>query len=93
MKRVFMMAACAAAVVGLSACSMTGPVAATSNPIGSKVGTASGSIFLGVFAFGADFSIRTASKNGGITKVATVDLKASNVLGLVQTFECIVTGD
>lgn len=93
MRKLVMLTASAAVVIGLSACSMTGPVAATSNPIGSKVGTASGSVFLHFLAFGADFSIRTAAKNGGITKVATVDLKRSDVLGLLQTYECIVTGD
>lgn len=93
MMKVFAIAACAVALVGLSACSITVPVAATSNPIGSKVGTASGTVFLQVLAFGVDASIRTAAKNGGITKVSTVDLKKSDILGLVQTYECIVTGD
>lgn len=77
----------------LSSCSLTLPVAATGNPTGSKVGSASATGFLGVLFFGGDASIRTAAKNGGISKISTVDLKHTNVLGLVSTFECIVTGE
>ena len=77
----------------LTSCSLTKPVSASSNPIGSKVGQASGTCFLGVLCFGADASIQTAAKNGGITKVSTVDLKTSNILNLVITYTCIVTGE
>jgi TRL-like protein family len=77
----------------LSSCSLTLPVAATGNAVGSKVGTASATGFLSVLFFGGDASIRTAAKNGGISKISTVDLKQTNVLGLVSTFECIVTGE
>ena len=86
---------CAAliAVTVLSSCSLTKPVSASGSAIGSKVGQASGTCFLGVLCFGADASIQTAAKNGGITKVSTVDLKTSNVLGIVVTYTCIVTGE
>lgn len=77
----------------LSSCSLTMPAAATSNPIGSKVGTAKATGFLGVLFFDADASIRTAAKNGGITKVSTVDVKMSNILGLIVSYETIVTGE
>jgi hypothetical protein len=77
----------------LSSCSLTLPVAATSNPIGSKIGTAKATGFLGVLFFDQDASIQTAAKNGGITKVATVDIKQGNILGIVVTYETIVTGD
>ncbi len=76
-----------------ASCAITLPVDATSNPIGSKVGTATATGFLGIFFFNADASIRTAAKNGGITKVATVDMKQTNVLGIIYTFETIVTGE
>ena len=79
--------------MGLGACSMTMPVNATSNPMGSKVGQSSGSVFLGFLAFGVDASIATAAKNGGITKISTVDLKRADILGLVTTYTCIVTGE
>jgi uncharacterized protein YdbL (DUF1318 family) len=77
----------------LSSCSLTMPAAATSNPIGSKVGTATATGFLGILFFNADASIRTAAKNGGITKVSTVDVKMSNILGIIITYETIVTGE
>ncbi len=77
----------------LSSCSITLPLAATSNPVGSKVGTAKGTLYLGVFAFDEDASIKTAAKNGGITKISTVDVKYGNILGLIITYETIVTGE
>jgi len=79
-------------IFALSSCSITLPVTATSNPIGEKVGTATAVGFLGVFFFDADASIRTAAKNGGITKISTVDIKSSNYFGLIVTYETIVTG-
>ncbi len=76
----------------LSACSLTLPVTATSNPVGDKVGKAKGTGFLGVLFFNADASIQTAAKNGGIKEISTVDLNQSNVLNLIVSYECIVTG-
>lgn len=76
-----------------ASCAMTGPVAISSNPIGTKTGQATGTCFLGGLCFGADASITTAAKNGGITKIATVDQKRTNILGLVQTYTTIVTGE
>jgi hypothetical protein len=66
---------------------------APATSVGSKVGTSKGMVFLHVLAFGADASIRTAAKNGGITKISTVDIKYSDVLGIVQSYETIVTGE
>ncbi len=77
----------------LSSCSLTKPVSASSNTIGSKVGKATGTCFLGYLCFGADASIQSAAKNGGITKVSTVDLKTNNLLGIIVTYTCIVTGE
>jgi len=93
MSKIKVAAAAFLAVGSLSACSLTLPVNATSNSVGSKVGTASATGFLSVFWFGGDASIRTAAKNGGISKISTVDLKRTDVLGIVQTYECIVTGE
>ncbi|GAB5465020.1 MAG: hypothetical protein Kapaf2KO_04560 [Candidatus Kapaibacteriales bacterium] len=85
----------ALAIMGgiMASCSLTLPVAATSNTVGSKVGTASATGFLSVFFFNADASIRTAAKNAGITKISTVDIKMGNILGLIVTYETIVTGE
>ncbi|MBL7997681.1 MAG: TRL-like family protein [Candidatus Kapabacteria bacterium] len=93
MKRVFQLIAAGAVVVGLSSCSITVPVAATSNAVGSKVGESKGTGFLGWINLGVDASIRTAAKNGGITKISTVDFKRDDILGILQTYTCIVTGE
>jgi hypothetical protein len=77
----------------MASCSATAPSMLTQNPVGTKVGKSSGTVFLRVFAFGADWSLQTAAKNGGISKIATVDTKVTNVLGIVWTFETIVTGE
>ena len=87
------LAICASLILVLSSCSLTQPVSASSNPVGSKVGTATGTCFLGYLCFGADASIQSAAKNGGITKVSTVDLKTNNLLGIIVTYTCIVTGE
>ncbi|MCS6990000.1 MAG: TRL-like family protein [Chloroherpetonaceae bacterium] len=77
----------------LSACSITTPVAVSSNPVGPKVGKASGTVYLGILAFGVDVSIQKAAKNGGITKISTVDIQHDSILGLVDTYTVIVTGE
>lgn len=78
-----------------SSCSLTVPVAATSNPVGSKVGSAKTTRILGAFfPDGGDASIQTAARNGGITRISTVDFRTSIVfLSFVITHETIVTGE
>ena len=78
--------------LALTSCSITMPVTATSNSVGSKVGKSSATVVLG-FAFDEDASIRTAAKQGGISKISTVDIKVKNILGLVVTYETIITGE
>jgi hypothetical protein len=77
----------------MSSCSLTLPVNATSNPVGEKVGTAKAKGYLGVLFFDADASIKTAAENGGISKISTVDIKRTDMLGLIVTYETIVTGE
>lgn len=77
----------------LASCSLTVPVAATSNPVGSKVGKASGNCFLSILCFGVDASVATAAKNGGISKISTVDYTQKNILNLIITHETTVTGE
>ena len=81
-----------ALAVTMTSCSITLPVNATSNTVGSKVGKAKGTVVLG-FSFDEDASIRTAAKKAGITKISTVDIKYGNTLGIIRTFETIVTGE
>lgn len=96
----------AAAALTFSGCAMTvgtpatgfvftdakGPGGMTNNTIGTKTGTSTCRSILGLIAQG-DCSIETAAKNGGITKVATVDFKVNNILGLIASTEIIVTGE
>jgi len=93
MRKVKTIFALLAVVAMMSSCSLTLPVAATSNPVGTKVGEAKATGYLGVLFFDADASIRTAAKNGGITKISTVDIKQENVLNLIFTYTTIVTGE
>lgn len=80
------------AIVFATSCSITRPLAATSNPIGKKVGTAKANIIFGL-CFGGNHGIETAAKNGGITKISTVDVKTFNVLGVFISQKTIVTGE
>jgi len=77
----------------MTSCALTLPVNATSNAVGSKVGRATATGYLGMIFLDADASIRSAAKNGGITKISTVDLKQTSLLGLIVTYETIVTGE
>ncbi len=77
----------------VTSCALTMPVNATSNTVGGKVGTAKATGYLGVLFFDQDASIRTAAKNGGISKISTVDVKSTSILGLIVTYETIVTGE
>lgn len=92
MKKTLLFAVAGASLV-LSSCSITLPVAVSSNPIGTKMGTSSAAVFLGVLSFGGDASIQTAAKKAGITRVSTVDMKQSNVLFIFQQFTTMVTGE
>lgn len=92
MKKV-LLPALAGVALALSSCSITLPVAVSSNPIGTKMGTSSAAVFLGVLSFGGDASIQTAAKKAGITRVSTVDMKQSNILFIYQEFTTMVTGE
>ncbi|MFM7021136.1 MAG: TRL-like family protein [Aquirufa sp.] len=76
-----------------SSCSITMPIAASSNPVGQKRGQSTGTCYLGVLCFDVDASIQTAAKNAGITKISTVDLKTTNVLNIIITYTTVVTGE
>ena len=63
----------------------------TDNALGTKTGQACSTSILGIVTTG-DASVPTAAKNGGITKIGSVDNKFSQVLGLYATYCVIVTG-
>ena len=104
MKKVFMLVA-AVGCLGLSSCGITrAPVmggiytdvtsgtAVTSNSLATKVGKASASSILNVFATG-DASFQTAAKNGGIKRITHVDEHNKTILGIITTHEIIVYGE
>jgi len=82
MRKVKSILAFLAVAVMMSSCALTLPVNATSNAVGNKVGTAKATGYLGILFFNADASIRTAAKNGGITKISTVDIKQTSLLNV-----------
>jgi hypothetical protein len=82
-------------VLGIVLLSLTGcftfPFAATSNPVGSKMGEAKLTTIFSIPLPG-DAGIYAAAKNGGISKISTVDIKYSWwVIG--STITTIVSGD
>ena len=93
MKKLKLAAAFIAVGGFMASCSLTLPVNATSNAVGSKVGTAKATGYLGILFFDADASIQTAAKNGGISKISTVDIKTTSLLNIIVTHETIVTGE
>jgi hypothetical protein len=77
----------------LSACSLTTPITATSNQIGSKRGESQAVGIRGTFIwFKGDASVTTAAANGGIHTVSTIDRKEERFLFFV-IITTIVTGE
>ncbi len=88
----------------LSGCAVQSPIGAiftdisipklnpTSNSVGSKTGTAECVSYLSLVAMG-DCSVETAAANGGISKIATVDTKVNSILGIINNFTTVVTGE
>lgn len=84
-----------AAVVLMMALSCTTviPFAATSNPVGSKTGEAKVTLLFNIIPLGgSDAGIHTAAKEGGISKISTVDAKVFWWF-FGTTFTTVVTGD
>ena len=79
-------------VAFLSACSVSSPLLVTDNPVGQKVGESSYTMFLGFPPFNGDAGIASAAKNGGISKIATVDRKIKSGFLTVKVIT-IVTGE
>ena len=83
MKKIAFVLVCALAVMLLAACSTTYPFdAGATGMVGSKVGEASQS-FIGSYYMGAvagfplkgEGGVQMAAKNGGISKIGTVDIR------------------
>ena len=81
-----------AAAALLSSCTVSYPGWATNNATGSKTGVAERKVFLGILIGETDLSQTTAAKNGGITKIATVDYSVTGGI-FSKTYRVTVTGE
>ena len=79
------LAAVAVCALVSSCATISNPVTATTNPMGSKCGVAESTIYLGTWSSkGEEIGIEQAAKNAGITKISHVDTYRQNILwGLV----------
>ena len=79
------LAAVAVCALVSSCATISNPVTATTNPVGSKCGVAESTIYLGTWSSkGEGNGIEQAAKNAGITKISHVDTYRQNILwGLV----------
>ncbi|MEW6744652.1 MAG: TRL-like family protein [Planctomycetota bacterium] len=78
-------------VAGFLYMDVKGPITATENTAGDKVGEATATTILGWVATG-DASIDTAASNGGISEIKTVDHHSWQILGIYGKFTTRVTG-
>ena len=68
------LAAVAVCALVSSCATISSPVTATTNPVGSKCGVAESTIYLGTWSSkGEENGIEQAAKNAGITKISHVD--------------------
>ena len=70
---------------------VSGPIGATSNTAGTKMGQASSTGIICVAT--GDSSIKTAAANGGITKISHIDYHTTSVLGLWAKTTVTVYGE
>ena len=87
--RTFAVALAAGAM--LASCTVTQPVAVTSNPVGNKCGEATTTLIMGIG--GANNGINKAVKNGGITRISHVDYSQFTVLGVYTKMTTRVYGE
>jgi hypothetical protein len=83
----------AVVVMTLASCAASAPLMVTDNARGEKVGKSSYTAILGIpIGFDLNTGIIAAAKDGGITKVATVDQSVKGGL-FKRTVTTIVTGE
>ncbi|MGN0907241.1 MAG: TRL domain-containing protein [Bullifex sp.] len=93
MKKIVSILIALVVLVSLMSCTTVTPLAATSNPVGEKVGHASATYLFGFIplTFKADHGIQKAAKDGNITEISTVDVKQSWYV-LWSNVSTVVTG-
>ena len=75
------LAAVAVCALVSSCATISRPVTATTNPLGSKCGVTKSTVYLGLWSSkGAENGIDQAAKNAGITKISHVDSYAKTYL-------------
>lgn len=72
----------------MSSCTIAHQITVTNNPVGTKTGVAKGSNF----SKDLDISAEAACKDGGISKIGTMEFKATQILFWVK-FETVITGE
>jgi hypothetical protein len=96
MKKIILWVFVGITLFALAGCTSVTPLAATSNPLGTKVGQASVFyLFSSIpIPFSGDRGIAKAARNGGITLISTVDTKIVVwPFGIGTTRTTIVTGE
>ncbi len=83
------------ATILASCCTISQPIAATSNPVGTKCGKTESKIYLYMFGKnGKNVGIQQCAKKAGISKISHVDSYVKNSLfGLIQTRTVKVYGE
>tara|TARA_Y100000589_G_scaffold328735_1_gene373535 strand:- start:632 stop:952 length:321 start_codon:yes stop_codon:yes gene_type:complete len=90
----------------LTSCSITKPLAVTSNslgktgsskntcifPISSPTQTGAGYVISSGICLNSKYGVKEAAENAGISKVGAVDIKVTD-FGLFRTYELIVSGE
>ena len=72
----------------MGSCTVSHQVTVTNNPVGTKTGIAKGTNF----SKDLDISSESACKNGGITKIGTMEFKATAILFFVK-YKTVITGE
>ncbi|MDX2191455.1 MAG: TRL domain-containing protein [Bacteroidota bacterium] len=81
-------------IILLSSCTTISPLMVTQNNLGAKQGKSRAAFLFGKIALdGGDYSTGTAARNGGVSKIATVDLQVQNYLGIVIIYTTLVGGE
>ena len=82
-----------ASLILFASCSSVGPVCATGNALGGKIGESTATFLFGVIPMGdADYGIQSAARKGGISTISTVDVKTTIGIFTVK-YTTIVTGE
>ena len=86
------MTSCGGGVSGAIYTDIVTPVAATSNAVGTKVGSSQCVGYVGIVALG-DGGIDAAAKNGNISRISHVDVQTKSYVGCYTVNTYVVYGE